>query len=108
MSLQLSKKTVIALAIAATSASFSIAAQAEYVCKHPATAWDQKACELAKKDSPKELVQYVQHTQGVYGMYVNDYVSAKDVEHWELARANSDKSQDVAVNTNATQQLAAK
>jgi len=92
MSLDIGKKLALGLAVAASCASLSTAASAHYVCNAPANQWDKKACELAKSDSPAELVRYVQRLKIVYNMDANDYVREQDYNRWETAKANAGKA----------------
>lgn len=72
-------------AVATFAAVVSMQAQAGYVCNAPPSLADKRACELAKRDSPDELLRFVQRTRSVYGLYVYDYVNEKDLDR-QLAR----------------------
>lgn len=67
--------------------SVSAGARAEYLCNAPASPADQRACELAKKDSPRELYHYILRTKTIYGLYMPDYIAPSDVKRWDLARS---------------------
>lgn len=66
----------------------SAPARAEYRCATPEQLFqeEQRACELAKQDSPAALIHFVNRTKSVYNLYVNDYVSKSDVERWNRAK----------------------
>jgi hypothetical protein len=71
---------------AAVATVASIEARAGYVCDAPPSLADKRACELAKRDSPDELLHFIQRTRSVYGLYIYDYVPDKDVGRRELTR----------------------
>jgi hypothetical protein len=73
-------------ALATFATVVSIEARAGYVCDAPPSLADKRACELAKRDSPDELLHFVQRTRSVYGLYIYDYVPDRDVERREVAR----------------------
>jgi hypothetical protein len=61
----------------------------EYRCSTPGslTLWEQRACELARQDTPDALIHYIQRINKVNaGLYIYDYVGKADAERWELAR----------------------
>jgi hypothetical protein len=67
----------------------STAAHAEDRCSTPGslTQWEQRACELARQDTPDALVHYVHRMNTINaGLYIEDYVGKADTERWELAR----------------------
>jgi hypothetical protein len=67
----------------------STAAHAEYRCSTPEllTQWEQRACELARQDTPDALVHYIHRMNTINaGLYIDDYVGKADTERWELAR----------------------
>lgn len=78
----------IALATGIAIAVLSTATYAEYRCARPEqlTVGETRACELARQDSPDALIHFINRTQGVYNLYVNDYVSKADANRWEEAR----------------------
>jgi hypothetical protein len=75
-----------AAALAATT--LSTAAYAEYRCATPGLLWlgEKQACELAKRATPDELIRFVHRTQGVYNLYIYDYVNPGDGARWEQAK----------------------
>jgi hypothetical protein len=76
------------LAIIAAMA-VSTAAQAEYRCSTPRllTAWEQRACELARQDAPYALMHFFRIMNRTdEGLKIDDYVGKADAQRWELAR----------------------
>jgi hypothetical protein len=73
---------IVAMAVSTT-------AHAEYRCSTPGslTPWEQRACELARQDTPDALIHYIHRMNRINaGLYVNDYVGKADAERWELAK----------------------
>ena len=69
--------------------AISTAAHAEYQCSTPGslTAWEKRACELARQDTPDALIHYIHRINKVNaGLNIDDYVGKADAERWELAR----------------------
>jgi hypothetical protein len=67
----------------------STAAHAEYRCSTPEslTAWEQRACELARHGAPDALIHFVHRMNTINaGLYIDDYVGRADAERWELAK----------------------
>jgi hypothetical protein len=67
--------------------AISAAAHAEYRCGNPGllTLWEVRACELARQDTPHELVRYVHKMNMINaGLYIDDYVGTAQVERWGL------------------------
>jgi hypothetical protein len=67
----------------------STAAHAEYRCSTPGslTQWEQRACELARQDTPDALIHYIHRMNTINaGLYIDDYVGKADSERWELAK----------------------
>jgi hypothetical protein len=85
----MSKGTALPISLAAAlSAIVSAVAHAEYRCATPEqlTPAEQRACELAREDTPDALVHFVNRTKGTENLIVNDYVSSADEQRWETAR----------------------
>ncbi len=69
--------------------TISTAAHAEYRCSTPGslTQREQRACELARQDTPDALIHYINRMNTIdAGLYIDDYVGKADTERWELAR----------------------
>jgi hypothetical protein len=101
----------IPLLVGVAAAILSTATYAEYRCAKPEqlTAAEARACELARRDSPEALIHFVNRTKGIYGLYVNDYVSEADAKRWEEARQKaSPEPVDVAKAKSSTNSVAAK
>jgi hypothetical protein len=81
------RQALVLAAGAAAALAASTAAHAEYRCRAPADAAEQRACALARLDHADELRRYVERTRNIYGLYMPDYVSAADVARWERTRA---------------------
>ena len=78
--------SILAIIVAMT---ISTAAHAEYRCSTPGllTRWEQRACELARQDTPDALIHYIKRMNTINaGLYIDDYVGKADSERWELAR----------------------
>jgi hypothetical protein len=67
-----------------------IAAHAEYFCNPPPSQADKRACELAKLDRPDELRFFIHRTRAIYGLYMGNYVTEKDMERWDVARRSEE------------------
>jgi hypothetical protein len=80
----------------ATAAGASATARAEYRCGASALQEDRRACELAQRDSPDALRQFIDRTRGIYALYFYDYVTDADADRWEAAR-NDEKAPSTAV-----------
>ena len=79
-------------------AGVSVAAHAEYRCTSPASPEAQRACELAKQNSPDALRLYVQRTRSIYGMSFYDYVRPADFDRWDAARRDGAATSVAAVD----------
>ena len=89
----LKPSSAIPLAFAAFAALASAAARAEYRCATPGllTQGEVRACQLAREETPAALIHFVNRTKGIYGLYVNDYVSHADVErYYEVVRRKNE------------------
>jgi hypothetical protein len=78
--------SILAIIVAMT---ISTAAHAEYRCSTPGslTQWEQRACELARQDTPNALIHYINRMNTINGgLYIDDYVGKADSERWEPAR----------------------
>ena len=80
----------IAIPLALLAATVSATAHAEYKCAKPGllTVPEQRACELARQDTPDAFVRYVKTRGPMYGLYVNDYYNEADEKRWDLAKQN--------------------
>jgi hypothetical protein len=77
------------LAMIVVAMAISTAAHAANRCSTPGslTLWEVRACELARQDTPDELVRYVHKMNMINaGLYINDYVGMADAERWALAK----------------------
>ena len=85
----LSFKGKVFVTSALASSIFLSVANAEYRCDKRETLShdEQRACEMAKEDSPVHLLQFVRSTAPLYHLRAEDYVSNNDVDHWERSRA---------------------
>jgi hypothetical protein len=79
----------------------SLPAHAEYRCAAPQFAAERHACDLAKLDRPDPLYRYIQRTRASYNLYMPDYVSERDVERWEKARAKDERHEHTTDVANA-------
>jgi hypothetical protein len=86
------------VAIVAVATLSSAAARAEYRCAKAdiLSSWEVRACELARRDTPDALIHFVNRTQGIFGLYANDYVSVADVQRWESAKDQEAATPSVA------------
>jgi hypothetical protein len=51
------------------------------------TPWEERACELARQDTPNELIHFIHRINMLHaGLNLDDYVGKADAERWELAR----------------------
>jgi hypothetical protein len=78
--------SILAIIVAMT---ISTAAPAEYrySTRGLLTLWEQRACELARQDTPDALIHYINRMNTISaGLYIDDYVGKADSERWELAR----------------------
>jgi hypothetical protein len=69
--------------------ALSTSVHAEDRCSAPGslTPWEQRACELARRDTPYALIHFFHRMNRINeGLNINDYVSKADAERWELAR----------------------
>ena len=80
----------------AMAAGVSATARAEYRCGASALQEDRRACELAQRDSPDALRQFIDRTRGIYALYFYDYVTDADADRWETARRD-EKAPSTAV-----------
>ncbi len=83
-------KTVrrISLALAVINAAICTTVHAEYRCSTPQllTMWEQRACELARQDTPDALIHFIHRINMINaGLNIDDYVGKVDAERWELA-----------------------
>jgi hypothetical protein len=78
------------------AAGVSATARAEYRCGASALQEDRRACELAQRDSPDALRQFIDRTRGIYALYFYDYVTDADADRWETARRD-EKAPSTAV-----------
>jgi len=83
-------------------AGVSVAAHAEYRCAAPPSPEAQRACELARQDSPDALRQYVQRTSSIYGLSFHDYARPADYDRWEAARRDGAAPSVAAVDERRT------
>lgn len=94
------------LAVAGVAAMACAAAQAEYRCAKPQQLShdETRACQLARQDIPDALIHFVNRTKPIYGLYLNDYVSSRDVDRWDTVQqeaARAAASARVAANQRA-------
>ncbi len=82
--------------VLAMAAGVSATARAEYRCGASALQEDRRACELAQRDSPDALRQFIDRTRGIYALYFYDYVTDADADRWETARKD-EKAPSTAV-----------
>jgi hypothetical protein len=83
------------LALIVTMA-ISTAAHAENRCSTPGslTAWEKRACELARRDTPDALIHFIHRINKVNaGLNIDDYVGKADAERWELAKQKTGPEQ---------------
>lgn len=73
------------LMLATAAAVIPVAAHAEYRCGTPErlTQEEQRACTLARQDSPDALIRFVNRTRNMYNLVVEDYISASDAKRWD-------------------------
>jgi hypothetical protein len=84
--------SILAVLIAMAIFALPAAARAEYRCTAPErlAEEEQRACELAKQNSPVALIHFVNSKKGTYDMSLSDYVSVADLARWSLARHNAE------------------
>lgn len=78
----------ISLALALVNAAVPTTVHAEYRCSTPGllTSWEQRACELARQDTPYALIHFIHRINAINaGLNLDDYVSKTDAQRWELA-----------------------
>jgi len=79
---------LISLALALVNAAIPATGHAEYRCSTPGllTSWEQRACELARQDTPYALIHFIHRINAINaGLNLDDYVSKADAQRWELA-----------------------
>ena len=69
------QKLLIVCAFVGGAIGASSSALAAEKCVAPQNPWDVRACELVRQGSVDGLRHYIQRTQGIYGLYIGDYVS---------------------------------
>ncbi len=94
------------LTIAAVATMACTGAHAEYRCANPQrlSSAETRACQLARQDMPDALIHFVNRTKPIYGLYLNDYVSSRDVDRWDTVQqeaARAVASASVAANQRA-------
>ena len=85
----LATRSILAVIVAM---AVSTAAHAEYRCNTPGllNATEQRACELARQDTPHALIHYIHRMNTINaGLYIDDYVGKADAERWDLAKQNT-------------------
>jgi hypothetical protein len=83
----------------------STAAHAEYRCSTPGllTNWEQRACELARQNTPDALIHFIHSINRIgAALIVDDYASNADGKRWELARQKTRLEQLAGVTTNGS------
>jgi len=78
----------ISLAFALVNAAIPTKGHAEYRCSTPGllTLWEQRACELARQDTPDALIHFIHRINVINaGLNLDDYISKADAQRWELA-----------------------
>jgi hypothetical protein len=73
---------IVAMAISTT-------VHAEGRCGTPEllTSWEQRACELARQNTPDALIHFIHRMKMINaGLNIHDYVGQADAERWEVAR----------------------
>ena len=85
--------------------TISTSAHAEDRCTAPGslTPWEQRACELARQDTPYALMHFFRRMNRINeGLNINDYVSKADAERWELTRQKTPPERLGSASANST------
>lgn len=91
-----------ALLLAAVPA-FVVPASAQNRCDAPRSPADRRACEAAR-EGPEALRRFVWRTQGIYGLYFGDYMTADDIDRYyalQAAQGSAGQRREVAEVTGA-------
>ena len=73
--------------IVAVVISTSVRAEGRSSDAHSLTSWEQRACGLARQDTPYALIPFFRRINRIdEGLDINDYVGKAVAERWELAR----------------------
>ena len=94
--------SILALVVAM---AISTSVHAEDRCSTPGslTPWEQRACELARQDTPYALMHFFRRMNRINeGLNIQDYVGKADAERWELARQKTRPEPLGSVNANSS------